>query len=93
MELAVTRALSVLDCAERLMLPGLKTLVGAALKKILHCRAGEEPYPTSTVGGAAFVFEALEAGRTFGLPPLENACYEIIAAHLMDIANDTESVE
>ena len=93
MERAVSRALSVLDCAERLMLPGLKTLVGAALKKILHCRSGEEPYPASTVGGAAFVFEALRASRTFALPPLENACYEVIAAHLMDIADDAESVE
>ena len=52
MEEAVSRALEVLDLAERLVLPGLKTLAGAVLRKVLHCRAGDEPYPASTVGGA-----------------------------------------
>ena len=91
MEEAVSRALAVLDLAERLVLSGLKTLAGAVLRKILHCRAGDDPYPAATVGGAAYVFEVLEASRTFALPALEDSCYEVIAGHLMDITDAPES--
>ena len=92
MEAAVMFAFDVLDCAERLMLPGLKTLVGAALRKILNCKAGDDPYPTSTTGGAGFVFEMLKVSRAFALPALEDSCYEIIASSLLDMTNDAEAI-
>ena len=92
METAVTFAFDVLDCAERLMLPGLKTLVGAALRKNLNCKVGDDPYPTSTTGGAGFVFEMLKVSRTFGLPALEDSCYEVIALSLLEMTNDTDAI-
>jgi hypothetical protein len=117
---AVYRAMEVLDCAERMMLPGLKTLAGSALKSLLQTElaatvidtgtgitspteTGDSCYPQpggngnnvgsdEDVGGAAYVFEVLEAARKFNLPTLENACYELIARWLPDIMENPDAL-
>ena len=118
---AVYRALEVLDCAERMMLPGLKTLAGSALKSLLQTELtatdtvtsgtttsptelgnkvsccsipepGENEGSDEDVGGAAYVFEVLEAARKFNLPTLESACYELIARWLPGIMENPDAL-
>jgi ankyrin repeat/BTB/POZ domain-containing protein 1 len=73
-------ALSVLDCAERLIIPDLKPVVGTMLKKFI-----------ATPAGCGYVFDVLDSARRYFLQSLEDACYNVIAEHILDIAESEEA--
>jgi hypothetical protein len=54
--------------------------------------AEAEAENSASTGGAAYVFEILEASRRFSLPTLEGCCYEVIAQWLLEIAESPEAL-